>query len=113
MSLISAGSISLDSAFKVIFSTPFFNLKAVCTYGRENFESWGRKKRSLEKRAVDRGVENAMSLSRCPMRMHFSGVLGIMIRIRRIRMFLGLQNPDPDPLVRGTDPDQAPDPSLF
>jgi hypothetical protein len=34
-------------------------------------------------------------------------VLGI--RIRRIRMFLGL--PDPDPLVRGTDPD--PDPSLF
>jgi hypothetical protein len=34
-------------------------------------------------------------------------VLGI--RIRRIRMFLGL--PDLDPLVRGTDPD--PDPSLF
>jgi hypothetical protein len=31
------------------------------------------------------------------------------IRIRRIRMSLGL--PDPDPLVRGTDP--APDPSLF
>jgi hypothetical protein len=44
-------------------------LKAVCTYGRENFESWGRKKRSLEKRAVDRGVENAMSLSRCALRM--------------------------------------------
>jgi hypothetical protein len=38
--------------------------KAVCTYGRENFESWGRKKRSIEKRAVDKGVENAMSLSR-------------------------------------------------
>jgi hypothetical protein len=34
-------------------------------------------------------------------------VLGI--RMRRIRMFLGLL--DPDPLVRGTDPD--PDPSLF
>jgi hypothetical protein len=35
-------------------------------------------------------------------------VLGI-----RIRMFFGL--PDPDPLVRGTDPnpDSAPDPSLF
>ncbi len=30
-------------------------------------------------------------------------VLGI--RIRRIRMFLGL--PDPDPLVRGTDPDPS------
>jgi hypothetical protein len=36
-------------------------------------------------------------------------VLGI--RIRRIRMFLGLR--DPDPLVRGTDPDPATDPSLF
>jgi hypothetical protein len=35
------------------------------------------------------------------------------IRIRRIRMFLGL--PDPDPLVRGTvpDPNPVPDPSLF
>jgi hypothetical protein len=28
-----------------------------------------------------------------------------------IRMFLGL--PDPEPLVRGTDPDPDPDPSLF
>jgi hypothetical protein len=34
-------------------------------------------------------------------------VLGI--RIRKIRMFLGLLDPDPDPLVRGMDPD----PSLF
>jgi hypothetical protein len=41
----------------------------------------------------------------------FGPVLGI--RIRRIRMFLGLQDPDPEPLVRGTDPDQALDPSLF
>jgi hypothetical protein len=32
---------------------------------------------------------------------------GLGIRIRRIRMFLGIQ--DPDPLVRGMDPD----PSLF
>jgi hypothetical protein len=39
--------------------------------------------------------------------LHFVPVLGI--RIRRILMFLGL--PDPDPLVRGTDP--APAPSLF
>jgi hypothetical protein len=42
-------------------------------------------------------------------------VLGIRIRIRnlirRIRMFLGL--PDPDPLVIGTDPDLAPDPSNY
>jgi hypothetical protein len=33
----------------------------------------------------------------------------LVIRIRRIRMFLGL----PDPLVRGTDPDPDLDPSLF
>jgi hypothetical protein len=40
-------------------------------------------------------------------------VFGIWIRrIRRIRMLLDLQDPDPDPLVRlrGTDP--APGPSL-
>ena len=42
----------------------FSLLQAVCTYGRENFESWGRKKRSIEKRAVDKGIDNAMSLSR-------------------------------------------------
>ncbi len=29
----------------------------------------------------------------------------LRIRIRRIHMFLGLLDPDPDPLVRGTDPD--------
>jgi hypothetical protein len=39
--------------------------------------------------------------------IQYYSVLGI--RIRRIRMFLGL--PDPDPLVRGADPD--PDPYLF
>ncbi len=31
--------------------------------------------------------------------------------IRRIRMFLVLQDPDPDPSFRGTDP--VPDPSYF
>ena len=36
----------------------------MCTYGRENFESWGRKKRDLSKRAVDNSVDTAMSLSR-------------------------------------------------
>jgi|LakMenEpi03Aug12_release.lakeMendotaPanAssembly.Ray.scaffolds.fasta_scaffold2203278_1 hypothetical protein len=35
-------------------------------------------------------------------------VLGI--RIRRIRMFLALLDPDPDPLVRGTDTPEPPDP---
>ncbi len=30
-----------------------------------------------------------------------------MLRIR-ICMFLGLQDPDPDPLVRGADPDSVP-----
>jgi hypothetical protein len=40
-----------------------------------------------------------------------AGQVNFIIRIRMIRMLLGLPNPDPDPLVRGTDP--APDPSLF
>ncbi len=35
----------------------------------------------------------------------------------RIHVFLGLQDPDPDPLVRGMDPDPAldpdPDPSII
>jgi hypothetical protein len=39
-------------------------------------------------------------------------VLGIRIRnqmrIRRIRMFLGLLDPDPDLFVRGLDPDPSP-----
>jgi hypothetical protein len=34
-----------------------------------------------------------------------NSVLGI--RIRRIRMFLGLLDPDPDLLVTGTDPDPS------
>jgi hypothetical protein len=34
----------------------------------------------------------------------FSAVLRIRIRIRRIRMFLGLLDPQPDSLLRGTDP---------
>ncbi len=40
-------------------------------------------------------------------------VFRIRIRIHRIHMFLGL--PDPDPLVRGMDPDPAldPNPSIF
>jgi hypothetical protein len=37
-------------------------------------------------------------------------VLRIQIRTRRIRMFLGLLDPDPDPLVRGMEPN--PDPSI-
>jgi hypothetical protein len=35
------------------------------------------------------------------------------IRIRRIHMFLGLLDLDPDPLVRGMDPDPTPDPSII
>ncbi len=38
-------------------------------------------------------------------------VLEIRNRIRRIRMFLGI--PDPDPLGKDPDLDPAPDPSLF
>ncbi len=39
----------------------------------------------------------------------YLSVLGIRSRIQ-IRMFLGLLDQDPDPLVRGMDPDLAPDP---
>jgi hypothetical protein len=38
-------------------------------------------------------------------------VLWIRVWIRRFRMFVGLLDPDTDPLVRGTDPD--PDPSII
>jgi hypothetical protein len=31
----------------------------------------------------------------------------LRIRIHRIHVFLGLQDPDPDPLVRGMDPDPS------
>ncbi len=34
----------------------------------------------------------------------------LRIRIRRIRMFLALLDPDPDPPIRGTDPPEPPDP---
>jgi len=37
---------------------------AVCTYGRENFESWGRKKRDVSKRSIETELSTAMSLSR-------------------------------------------------
>jgi hypothetical protein len=37
----------------------------------------------------------------------FQAVLPIRIRIRRIRMFLGLLDPDPDLLVKGMDPDPS------
>ncbi len=35
----------------------------------------------------------------------------LRIRIRQIHVFLGLLDPDPDPLVRGMDPDLDLDPS--
>jgi hypothetical protein len=40
------------------------------------------------------------------------GKIEPVLRIR-IRMSLGLLQPDPDPLVRGTDLDPAPDPSII
>jgi hypothetical protein len=47
-----------------------------------------------------------------PLKMHCYPTicdLSAVLRIRsRIRMFLGLLNPDPDPLVRGMDPDPYP-----
>jgi hypothetical protein len=52
-------------------------------------------------------------------RTHLESVMRIRIRIRirihQIHMFLGLMDPNPDPLVRGMDPDldPAPDPSII
>ncbi len=57
---------------------------------------------------VTPGVFRAMLRSPNPIHGQLQAVLGIRIRICRIRMFLGL--PDLDPLVWGLDPD--PDPSL-
>jgi hypothetical protein len=37
----------------------------------------------------------------------------LRIRIRRIRMFLGLLDPDPDPLVKGMVPALDPHPSII
>jgi hypothetical protein len=39
----------------------------------------------------------------------FQAVFRIRIRIRRTHMFLGLLDPQPDPLVRDTGTDPAPD----
>ncbi len=38
-------------------------------------------------------------------KVHMYPLAVLRIRIHRIHMFLGLLDPDPDPLVRGMDPD--------
>ena len=38
--------------------------QAVCTYGRENFESWGRKKRSIDGQLVDRYLSYIISVKK-------------------------------------------------
>jgi hypothetical protein len=43
---------------------------------------------------------------------HFTTVINPVLRIR-IRMFLGLLDPDPYPLVRGMDPDPDADPYII
>jgi hypothetical protein len=66
--------------------------------------------RSSKKRSVC--MQSFRKPYRCSyLRCRYSPVL--RIRIRRIRMFLGLL--DPDPFVRGTDlaPDRAADPSII
>jgi hypothetical protein len=39
--------------------------------------------------------------------LRYLAVLRIRIQIHRIHMFLGLLDPDPDPLVRGMEPDPS------
>ncbi len=59
--------------------------------------------------------EEYEEIKESPNYQHLQAVFRIRIRIHRIHMFLGL--PDPDPLVRGMDPDPAldpdPDPSII
>ncbi len=64
----------------------------------------------MEKTEVD-DLKNGMEKERCKIN-YFQAVLRIRIRIwiRRIRMFLGLLDPDPSSLVKGMDPDPAPAP---
>jgi hypothetical protein len=62
------------------------------------------------------GGRRSISASRGGARQSRSPILSVLririrIRIHRIRKFLGLLDPDPDPLVRGMDPD--PDPSII
>jgi hypothetical protein len=57
------------------------------------------------KKAPDPGSGSATLVSRTIKQITYQPVL--RIRIRRIRTFLGLLDPDPDPLVRGMDPDPS------
>jgi hypothetical protein len=65
--------------------------------------------RELVKQTTDDNIKNKVRFIILPQLYIPVPVLGFRNRIRRIRMFLGL--PEPDPLVRGTD--SAPDPSHF
>ncbi len=58
------------------------------------------------KRRKFSNIDNVGTLKMCD---HIYLYAVLRIRIHRIHMFLGLQ--DPDPLVRGMDPD--PDPSII
>jgi hypothetical protein len=57
----------------------------------------------MEKTEVD-DLKNGMEKERCKIN-YFQAVL--LIRIHRIRMFLGLLDPDPDSLIKDMDPDPS------
>jgi hypothetical protein len=67
------------------------SVQTQCSFSKE------RKNLSSDASCVSRIVRFQFTLA-----PQFCSVLGI--RIRRIRMFLGLPDADPDPVVRGTDP---------
>jgi hypothetical protein len=56
-------------------------------------------------------IDKKAQLSILGTEMDYQAVLRIRIRIHRFHVFLGLM--DPDPLVRGMDPDPDLDPSII
>ncbi len=66
---------------------------------------------ALEERAIKLHAKADPFIVTERTKSRYLSVLGI--QIRKIRMFLGLQDPDPDSLVRVANPSPAPDSYLF
>ncbi len=92
--------------------TPYFNLwfpytqclhrrKRASFFGKDEWESYTCEYHYSAQLSGDKWATWGQKVS----------VFRIRIRIHRIRMFLGLPDLDPDPFVRGMDPD--PDPSVI
>jgi hypothetical protein len=81
-----------------------------------NLTRWSKKGKQIRSETGFReSFENGLRTGMIVPSLEYILIPVLRIRIRRIRMFLGLLDPGPDPLVRGTDPDPAtdPDPSFI